>query len=135
MSRGVGILRVWCVAVALALAGCSTAPAQPQEFTDLDGCVDRQDAAYLSMKRQAVTVMAGQGLDLPEALTGLEAAAKIRTNRAASLSSEDSRFLSQHGFFGLYGSTTFSPARFAALRTCMEQRYGMKIRTIEVRSP
>jgi hypothetical protein len=79
--------------------------------------------------------MTEQGLDLAEALTGLEAAAKIRTNRAASLSAEDSRFLTRHGFFALYSSVTFSPARFAALRTCLEQRYGMKIRTIEVRAP
>jgi hypothetical protein len=124
----------WAV-LALALSGCALGGAQRNPISQLDDCVGRQDAAYVSMRDQAVTVMAEQALDLSEALTGLEAAAKLRLNRGASLSSEDAAFLKSHGFFGLYSSTTFSPARFAALRTCMDQRHGVKIRTIEVRSP
>jgi hypothetical protein len=135
MRRAVLVALARGAAVALALAGCSTTGGQPDPLANLDSCVNRQDAAYLSMREQALTVMAERGLDLSEALTGLEAAAKIRTNRAASLSSEDSKFLSRHGFFGLYTTMTFSPARFAALRTCLEERHGMKIRTIEVRAP
>jgi hypothetical protein len=123
------------IVIALTLGGCALAGGQKNPIAELDGCVDRQDAAYLSMRDQAVTLMGEQGLDLPEALAGLEAATKLRTNRGASLSSEDAAFLKSNGFFGLYSSTTFSPARFAALRTCMDQRHGVKIRTIEVRSP
>lgn len=123
------------VTLALVLAGCSTAGGRGDSPADLDRCLDRQDAAALSLRDQVETVMAEQGLDLAETLTGLEAAAKIRVNRGASLSSEDATFLREHGFFGVYSVVVFAPSRFVPLRACLEQRHGMKIRVIEVRSP
>jgi hypothetical protein len=127
--RGAGLL------VALALAGCTLASAQRSQLEAMESCADRQDTAYLAMRDQVATLMVEQGMDLSEALTGLEAAAKIRTIRGASLSSEDAAFLKSHGIFGMYTVSSFSPERFAALRTCLEQRHGMKIRIIEVRAP
>jgi hypothetical protein len=127
--------RARAVALALLLAGCATGSSPRRQLSDLDSCVDRQDAAYVSMRDEVETVMAEQGLDLPEALTGLEAAAKLRVNRAASISNEDMTFLKEHGFFALYPIIVFTPARFATLRTCLEQRHGLKIRVIEVRAP
>ncbi len=121
--------------MAIALAACSSAASPPTRLTDLDGCTDRRDAAYLAMREQAVEVMNEQGLDLSDTLAGLEASAKLRTIHAVALSSEDSVFLKRHSFFGLYGGVPFSLARFAALRTCMAERHGYTIRTIEVRSP
>jgi hypothetical protein len=123
------------LAVALALAGCSTAAPLPGRLENLDGCADLRDPAYVYMRQQALEVMTEQHLDLSDTLAGLEAAAKIRTIPGVMLSSEDSVFLKQHGFFSLYGGATFSLARFAALRTCMAERYSYKIRTIEVRAP
>ena len=127
--------RTGAVAVALLVAGCASGSSPRRQLSDLDSCVDRQDAAYVSMRGDAETVMAEQGLDLPEALTGLEAAAKLRVNRAAAISNEDMTFLKEHGFFGLYPILVFTPERFAALRRCLEQRHGMKVRVIEVRAP
>jgi hypothetical protein len=122
-------------AVGLVLLGCATGSGPARQLSDLDSCVDRQDGAYVSLRDQVETVMAEQGLDLPESLTGLEAAAKLRVNRAASVSNEDMTFLKEHGFFALYPIIVFTPERFAALRRCLEQRHGMKIRVIEVRAP
>jgi hypothetical protein len=123
------------LAVALALAGCSTAASVPDRLANLDGCADRRDPAYVYMREQALEVMTEQGLDLSDTLAGLEAAAKIRTIPGSLLSSEDSTFLKQHGFFSLYGGAPFSLTRFAALRRCMQERHGYAIRTIEVRTP
>jgi len=133
---GLGVLnRAAVVALTLLVAGCATSSGPGRQLSELDSCVDRQDAAYVSMRGDAETAMAEQGLDLPEALTGLEAAAKLRVNRAASISNEDMTFLKEHGFFALYPIIVFTPERFAALRRCLEQRHGMKIRVIEVRAP
>jgi len=128
-------LRAGGVALAIALAACSTAGPSQARLTDLDDCAGRRDPAYMAMREQALEVMDEQGLELSDALAGLEATAKIRTVRAVALAGEDSAFLKRHGFFGLYGGTTFSLTRFAALRTCMAERHGYTIRTIEVRSP
>ena len=127
--------RAWGLAVALALAGCSAAASPQARLTEQDGCADRRDQAYLAMREQAAEAMDEQGLDLSDALAGLEASAKIRTFRGVSMSAEDSAFLKRHGFFTHYGGATFSLTRFAALRTCMAERHGYPIRTIEVRSP
>lgn len=128
-------LRAGGVAAAIALAACSVAGAPQTRLTDLDDCAGRRDPAYMAMRERAVEVMDEQGLDLSDTLAGLEASAKIRTVRAVALAGEDSAFLRRHGFFGLYGGATFSLARFAELRTCMAERHGYTIRTIEVRSP
>ena len=128
-------LRMGWLAVALALAGCSSAAPVPGRLENLDTCADLRDPAYVYMRVRALEVMTEQHLDLSDTLAGLEASAKIRTIPGSLLSSEDSTFLKQHGFFSLYGGATFSLTRFAALRTCMAERYGYRIRTIEVRTP
>jgi hypothetical protein len=130
-----GALRAALIAVALALAGCSTAASLPGRLENLDSCADSRDPAYLSMREQALEVMTEQHLDLSDTLAGLEASAKIRTIPGVLLSGEDSTFLKQHGFFSLYGGFPFSLARFAALRRCMQEKHGYTIRTIEVRAP
>jgi hypothetical protein len=89
----------------------------------------------MRMREQAEELMVERGLDVGETLAGLEAAAKVRTVRGASLSREDSTYLSRNGFFGNYTVTVFTPERFAALRSCLAQRYGYTFRTIEVRTP
>jgi hypothetical protein len=127
--------RAGAVVLALLLTGCATGSGPGRQLSDLDSCADRQDAAYVSMRDEAETAMAEQGLDLAESLTGLEAAAKLRVNRGASISNEDMTFLREHGFFALYPIIVFTPDRFAALRACLQQRHGMKIRVIEVRAP
>ena len=123
------------VVLVLTLVGCSTAPSTPDRLKDLDSCVERRDAAYNAMRETAVEVMTEQGLDLSDTLAGLEASAKVRTIPGTMLSSEDSVFLKRHGFFSVYGGTPFSLTRFAALRTCMRERHGYAIKTIEVRTP
>jgi hypothetical protein len=127
--------RVWRVVVVLTLVGCSTAASTPDPLTNLDGCVERHDPAYMAMRGMAVEVMTEQGLDLSDTLAGLEASAKVRTIPGTMLSSEDSAFLKRHGFFSLYSATPFSLARFAAIRRCMQERHGYTIRAIEVRLP
>ena len=123
------------VVVLVALAGCTLTRPQSPELTRMDSCAEPRDPAYESMRKQVVNAMNEQDLTLPEVLTGLEASARIRATPGASLSSEDGKFLTRHGFMGLYGGTPWPPARFAALRTCMEQRYGEQIRVIEIRPP
>ena len=59
--------------------------------------------------------MVEQGLDVGETLAGLEAAAKVRTVRGASLSREDSAYLNRHGFFGNYTVTVFTPDEIAEM--------------------
>ena len=122
-------------AVALALAGCVSTSGPLSPLAQLDDCVANHDGAYESMRRQAEHAMAEQGLALPEVLTGFEASARLLATPGGSMSSEDSKFLTRYRFIGLYGGTPFTLARFEPLRTCMEQRYGMKIRVIEIRPP
>ena len=124
-----------CVVVILALAGCALVRPQSPELARMDDCAEPKDQAWESTRRQVVNAMNEQDLTLPEVLTGLEASARIRAIPGASLSAEDSKFLTRHNFMGLYGGTPWPPARWAALRTCMEQRYGEKIRVIDIRSP
>ena len=121
--------------VVLALAGCALTGPQSSELTRMDSCAEPRDLAYESMRKQVVNAMNEQDLSLPEVLTGLEASARIRATPGAALSAEDGKFLTRHGFMGLYGGTPWPPARFVALRTCMEQRYGEQIRVIEIRPP
>ena len=135
MRAARGIDRVLRVAVALVLAGCASTNVQSSPLAQLDDCVANHDAAYESMRKQAVNAMVEQGLDLPEVLTGLEASARILATPGGSMSSEDSKFLTRYRFIGLYGGTPFTLSRFEPLRTCMEQRYGVKIRVIEIRPP
>jgi hypothetical protein len=108
---------------------------QSPELTQLDSCVELQDQAYLSMRKQVFFAMEEKSLPMSEVLTGLETSARLRATPGASLSAEDSTFLIRNGFLGLYGGGAFAPQRFAALRTCMEQRYGMTIRVIEIHAP
>ena len=121
--------------VALALSACSIPSAQDDQLAKLGSCVTPHDQAYSSMFNQAFNAMNEQGLDLAEVLTGLEASARLRDTPGGSMSSEDSRFLTQHRFIGLYAGTPFTTSRFVAARTCLEQRYGMKVRVIEIRPP
>jgi hypothetical protein len=135
MSHAATVRRVGCVIVALALSACSTPSVQKDQLALLDSCVEPHDHAYSSMVNQAINAMNEQDLDLAEVLTGLEASARIRDTPGASLSSEDSRFLTRHRFISFYGGTAFTTSRFVAARTCLEQRYGMKVRVIEIRPP
>ena len=128
-------MKIVCLVVALALSGCAMKGPYSDQLALMDSCVDSQDPAYNSMRRQVRNALEEQGLPLAEVLTGLETSARLRLTPGGSLSSEDSKFLSRHGFLGLYGGTPFTAARFAALRACMDQRYGMAIRVIEIRSP
>jgi hypothetical protein len=123
------------VVVALVLSACSTPTAQDNQLAQLDSCVDPHDRAYSSMVNQAINAMNEQDLGLPEVLTGLEASARLLDTPGASLSSEDSRFLTRYRFIGLYGGTAFTTARFVAARTCLAERYGVKVRVIEIRPP
>ena len=132
LARAVGVAPV---VVVLALTACTLASVQRSELQAMESCADRQDTAYLAMRDQVATLMVEQGMPLSEALTGLEAAAKIRTIRGASLSNADAAFLKSHGIFGMYTVSSFVPERFAALRSCLEQRHWIKIRVIEVRAP
>jgi hypothetical protein len=127
--------RIGRIVLALALSGCAMTSAYSDQLAQLDACVQPQDQAYASLRRQVVIAMEEKGLPLSEVLTGLETSARLRVTPGGSLSSEDSTFLIRNGFLGLYGGTAFSPARFAALRACMAERYGMTIRVIEIRSP
>jgi hypothetical protein len=127
-------VRLRQVLVALILAGCASTSGQSSQVAQMDSCVT-QDQAYASMRRQAHNAMAEQGLDLPEVLTGFEASARLLATPGGSMSSEDSRFLTRYRFIGLYGGTPFTLSRFEALRACMEQSYGVKIRVIEIRPP
>jgi hypothetical protein len=120
--------------VALVFAGCASTSDPSSPVAQMDSCVT-QDHAYESMRRQAHNAMAEQSLDLPEVLTGFEASARLLVTPGGSMSSEDSRFLTRYRFIGVYGGTPFTVSRFEALRTCMEQRYGVKIRVIEIRPP
>jgi hypothetical protein len=120
--------------VALVFAGCASTTDPLSPVGQMDSCVTH-DRAYESMRRQAEHAMAEQSLDLPEVLTGFEASARLLATPGGSMSSEDSRFLTRYRFMGVYGGTPFTVSRFEALRTCMEQRYGMKIRVIEIRPP
>jgi hypothetical protein len=120
--------------VALIVAGCASTSDPSSSLGQMDSCVT-QDRAYESMRRQVNNALAEQGLDLPEVLTGFEASARLLATPGGSMSSEDSRFLTRYKFIGLYGGTPFTLSRFEALRTCMEQRYGVKIRVIEIRPP
>jgi hypothetical protein len=122
------------VLVALIVAGCASTADPLSPLAQMDSCVT-QDRAYESMRRQVNNALAEQNLDLPEVLTGFEAAARLLATPGGSMSSEDSRFLTRHRFIGLYGGTPFTLSRYEALRTCMEQRYGVKIRVIEIRPP
>jgi hypothetical protein len=108
---------------------------QSDQLTQLDSCVNPQDQAYLSMRKQVFFAMEERSLPMSEVLTGLETSARLRATPGGSLSSEDSTFLVRNGFLALYGGGAFSVPRFAALRECMGQRYGMAIRVIEIRSP
>ena len=136
MTRGRGrAFRAWGAILVITLAGCLVAGSPQARLAELDGCADRRDPAYMAMRELAAEAMDAQGLDLSDALAGLEASAKIRTIRGVALSAEDGAFLKRHGFFTHYGGATFSLARFAALRTCMAERHGYPIRMIEVRSP
>jgi hypothetical protein len=108
---------------------------QSDQLTQMDSCVDPHDQAYLSMRKQVFLAMEERSLPMPEVLTGLETSARLRVTPGGSLSSEDSTFLTRNGFIGIYGGGAFSVPRFAALRACMEQRYGMAIRVIEIRAP
>jgi len=105
------------------------------QLAQMDSCVDTQDVAYTSMRKQVFLAMEEKGLSMSEVLTGLETSARLRVTPGGTLSSEDSTFLARNGFLGLYGGSAFAANRFAALRTCMTQRYGMAIRVIEIRSP
>jgi hypothetical protein len=116
------------------LAGCASMSDPSGLVAQMDSCVTL-DHAYQSMRRQAHNAMAEQGLDLPEVLTGFEASARLMATPGGSMSSEDSRFLARYRFIGIYGGTPFTLSRFEALRACMEQRYGVKIRVIEIRPP
>src|SRR4029453_11921571 len=120
--------------VALILAGCASMSDPSDPVVQMDSCVTL-DRAYESMRRQVLNAMAEQGLDLPEVLTGFEASARLLATPGGSMSSEDSRFLTRYRFIGLYGGTPFPLSRFEALRACMEQSYGVKIRVIEIRPP
>lgn len=120
--------------VALIVAGCASTSDPSSSLAQMDSCVT-QDRAYESMRRQVNNALAEQALDLPEVLTGFEASARLLATPGGSMSSEDSRFLTRYRFIGLYGGTPFTLSRFEALRTCMEQRYGVKIRVIEIRPP
>ena len=130
-------MKIGLLLVVLALSGCSTYMygGQSEQLTQLDSCVNPQDQAYLSMRKQVFLAMEEKGLPMSEVLTGLETSARLRVTQGGSLSSEDSTFLARNGFIGVYGGGAFSPQRFAALRGCMEERYGMAIRVIEIRSP
>jgi hypothetical protein len=129
-------VKIGCLLVALALSGCAMARGPyADQLAQLDSCVNSSDPAYNSMRRQVRNALEEQGLPLAEVLTGFETSARLRATPGGSLSSEDSKFLTRHGFLGLYGGTPFTPQRFAALRDCMGQRYGMAIRVIEIRSP
>src|SRR5262245_59771750 len=105
------------------------------QFTQLDSCVENHDPAYNPLRRQVYFAMDEKGLPMSEVLTGLETSARLRLTPGGSLSSQDSTFLARNGFLGTYGGLAFSPPRFAALRECMGQRYGMAIRVIEIRAP
>jgi hypothetical protein len=128
-------VKIGRLVVVLALSGCAMYGGQSDQLTQLDSCVDPHDQAYLSMRKQVFLAMEEKGLSMSEVLTGLETSARLREMPGASLSSEDSTFLARNGFLGLYGGSAFSATRFAALRACMTQRYGMAIRVIEIRAP
>ena len=108
---------------------------QSDQLTQLDSCVAPHDPAYLSMRKQVFLAMDERGLPMSEVLTGLETSARLRVTPGGSLSAQDSTFLARNGFLGLYGGGAFSTERFAALRECMGQRYGMAIRVIEIHTP
>jgi hypothetical protein len=108
---------------------------QSDQLTQLDSCVEPHDQAYLSVRKQVFLAMEEKGLPMSEVLTGLETSARLRLTPGGSLSGDDATFLARNGFLGLYGGGAFSPHRFAALRECMGQRYGMTIRVIEIRAP
>ena len=67
-----------------------------------------------------------------ETLAGLEIVEEVRSGRKVRLSRTDADFIDRHRFLE-YGSPGFmGPPWFAALRACLEERRGYKIRKIEI---
>jgi hypothetical protein len=117
----------------LAFVGCSLSAPQQAQLVDFEGCADKSHVAYQEMRGHVVTVMLQQGLDLAETVTGLEVLEEIRSGRDVRLSSADADFINRNEFLGLYGGGAMGRTWFAALRRCLEERHGYKIRRIEVR--
>jgi hypothetical protein len=72
----------------LALVGCSSLSARqdlsaPQEaqLAAFEGCADKVHVGYREMRGYVITIMLQQGLDLPEAVTGLEVVEELRSGR------------------------------------------------------
>jgi len=119
--------------VMLAFVGCSLSAPQQAQLVDFEGCADKSHVAYQEMRGHVVTVMLQQGLDLAETVTGLEVLEEIRSGRDVRLSSADADFINRNEFLGLYGGGAMGRTWFAALRRCLEERHGYKIRRIEIR--
>jgi hypothetical protein len=124
----------------LALVGCSSLSARqdlsaPQEaqLAAFEGCADKVHVGYREMRGYVITIMLQQGLDLPEAVTGLEVVEELRSGRNVRLSSADTDFINRHEFLRYSPRGAMGRTWFAALRKCLEDRHGYKIRRIELR--
>lgn len=120
----------------LALVGCSSlnglsAP-QEAQLLDFEGCADQLHVGYREMRVHVITIMLQQGLDLAETLTGLEVLEEMRSGRNVRLSSADADFMRRNEFLRLSLRGPMGGAWFAALRRCLEDRHGYKIRRIEI---
>jgi hypothetical protein len=120
----------------LALVGCSSlnglsAP-QEAQLRDFEGCADQRHVGYREMRVHVITIMLQQGLDLAETLTGLEVLEEMRSGRDVRLSSTDADFMKRNEFLRLSLRGAMGVTWFAALRRCLEDRHGYKIRRIEI---
>jgi hypothetical protein len=119
----------------LVFAGCaltSLSNSQEAQLADFERCADKKHVNYERMRRHVVTVMLQQDLDLGETLAGLEVVEEVRSGRDVRLSSADAHFIDRHRFLE-YGSPGFMGRPwFEALRACLEESHGYKIRRIEI---
>ena len=117
----------------LVLVGCALSAPQQGQLADFEGCADKRHVAYEEMRRRVVTVMVQQRLDLAEILTGLEVVEEVRSSRNVRLSNADADFINRNRFLDHGGTGAVGRTWFEALRSCLEERHGYKIRRIEIR--
>jgi hypothetical protein len=118
----------------LAFVSCSLSAPQQAQFADFEGCADHRHVGYREMRQQVVAIMLQLNLDLAETVTGLEVMEEIRSGRDVRLSSADADFIDRIELLHLsWNGSPMGQTWIAALRRCLEDRHGYKIRRIEIR--
>ena len=119
----------------LVFAGCALSAlssSQEAQLADFERCADKRHVNYEGMRRHIVTFMLQQGLDLWDTLAGLEVVEEVGSGRDVRLSSADAEFINRHRFLEYRSPRFMGRPWFEALRACLEERHGYKIRRIEI---